>query len=178
MLKYSLRTILSLTVATLLGCGNQPAAPTGEGLIDTSPPATVDALAGHDHAHPSHGPHEGELVELGNEEYHAELIHNDKSVTIYILDSAAKSPVPIESKELTVNLKHDGKPEQFKLTASPEAGDPTGKSSKFTSTDAELAGHLDEEGADAKLVLEIKGKSYRGSLAHDHDHEHGHEHAD
>ena len=27
------------------------------------------------HAHPSHGPHGGDLIELGNEEYHAELVH-------------------------------------------------------------------------------------------------------
>ena len=27
------------------------------------------------HAHPTHGPHGGDLIELGNEEYHAELVH-------------------------------------------------------------------------------------------------------
>ena len=35
--------------------------------------ATEDPHAGH--AHPSHGPHGGDLIELGNEEYHAELVH-------------------------------------------------------------------------------------------------------
>ncbi|WP_217647178.1 hypothetical protein [Planctomicrobium piriforme] len=142
--------------------------------ITTPPPGMSEGHSDHDHTHPGHGPHEGELIELGNEEYHAELIHDDKSVTIYILDGAATKAVPIEAKELVVNLKHEGKPEQFKLVATPDAGDESGKSSKFSSADPELAGHLDEKEADAKLVVEINGKSFRGSLAHDHDH--GHEH--
>ncbi len=46
-------------------------------------------------------------------------------MTIYILDSAAKTAVPIDAQELVINLVHDGKPEQFKLAASPDAGDPS-----------------------------------------------------
>ncbi len=53
--------------------------------MDAPPPATVDV-----HSHPTEGPHHGTLIELGKEEYHAELVHDDKMVTIYILDSAAK----------------------------------------------------------------------------------------
>lgn len=143
---------------------------TSGGTVSTAPPPTVDI-----HAHPSHGPHDGELIELGNEEYHAELIHDDASVTIYILNGAATAVVPIEATEILVNLKHDGAPEQFTLTASPDTGDPTGRSSRFVSSDAELAGHLDEEAAEPQLVLTIDGVSYRGSLEHSHDHGHSHD---
>lgn len=133
-------------------------------------PPTVDI-----HAHPSHGPHGGELIELGNEEYHAELIHDDASVTIFILNGAATAVVPIEATEIRVNLKHDGTPEQFALTASPDDDDPAGRSSRFVSSDAELAGHLDEEAAEPQLVLTIDGVSYRGNLEHSHDHGHSHD---
>lgn len=161
-------TLLALSLAAF-GC-------TGS----TSPAPKGDDHAGHDHGdhdHPTEGPHGGSLIELGEEEYHAELVHDEKAgtVTIYILDAHAEKATPIEATELTINLKHDGMGEQFKLAATPEAGEPAGKSSKFTSTEAELAEDLDHEGADAQLVVNIDGKQYRGAVAHDHDHE-GHDH--
>ncbi|EMI22228.1 putative secreted protein [Rhodopirellula maiorica SM1] len=166
--------VLASATFGLVGCKDE-GTNAGTGVESSPPPATVDDHAGH--AHPTEGPHHGGLIELGNEEYHAELIHDDDtgSVTIYVLNAAATEQVPIESTEVTINVKHDGKPEQFKLAASPDANDPQGKSSRFVSTDAELGEHLDEEGADPKLVLTINGKSYRGTIAHDHDHE-GHDH--
>ncbi|EMI15290.1 putative secreted protein [Rhodopirellula maiorica SM1] len=139
--------------------------------VDGLPPATADV-----HAHPSEGPHHGSLVELGNEEYHAEVVHDEKSVTVYILDSAAKKAVPIDASEVTINLMHDGTPEQFKLAASPDSGDADGKSSRFTLPDAALVGHIDDEASAPKLSVTIEGTAYRGEIKHDHDHE-GHDHA-
>lgn len=169
----------SLTVSLwLAGCGSPQDKPvaTEEG----SPPPTVDTHDDHDHAHPTEGPHHGDLVELGSEEYHAEVVHNEAAgtVTVYILDSSAKTAVPIDAMEITFNVTHDGMPEQFKLAASPDAADPSGKSSRFSLTDKELGEHLDEEGATAKLVLTIDGKSYTGLVEHHHEHEHadGHKH--
>tara|TARA_R110002072_G_scaffold302999_3_gene491111 strand:- start:40567 stop:41241 length:675 start_codon:yes stop_codon:yes gene_type:complete len=165
------------------------------------------------HAHPTHGPHGGDLIELGNEEYHAELVHphghddddhhengpaephHDKDgegghdhgddehdahehtgISIYILDAAAKNAVAIDASEITLNLTHDGKPEQFKLAASPEENETKGKSSRFTSDDKALLELFHEsEHVEGTLVLSIEGKSYRGKLAHSHD-DHGHAH--
>jgi len=169
---------LSLTIAFLAiaGCSNE--SPTG---AETSgPPATVDGHDEHDdhagHDHPSEGPHHGDLIELGNEEYHAEILHDEDAgtVTIYVLNGAATEQVPIDATDVTINATHDGKPEQFKLAAQPDANDPQGKSSRFVSNDEELAHHLDEEGAEPRLVLTINGKSYRGVITHDHE---GHDHA-
>ncbi len=156
---------MSLGLILFSGCGegDKPAAS-----------AKTDGHADHDdHDHPSEGPHHGGLIELGNEEYHAELVHDDDAgtVTIYLLDSAAKKSVPIEATELQINLSHDGEAEQFTLAASPDAGDPPGKSSRFVSTDEELAEDLDHEETNAKLVVTINGKQYRGSIEHDDDHE-------
>lgn len=155
----------------LVGCQDA-----GTTVATSSPAATAD---GHDdHAHPTEGPHHGSLIELGNEEYHGELVHDEAagSVTIYVLDAAATGQVPIEETEITINLKHDGQPKQFKLAASPDSGDPEGKSSRFVSTDAELGEHLHDDAAEPKLVLTIQGKSFRGTIVHDHDHDHDHDH--
>jgi hypothetical protein len=129
------------------------------------------AEAGHEHA--TEGPHGGSLIELGNEEYHAELVHDDAAgaVTIYVLDSSAKASVPIDAADVTINLKHEGRGEQFKLAASPDPSDPAGKASRFVSTEAELAADLDHEGAEPQLVMTVNGKPYRAAIEHHHGHE-------
>jgi hypothetical protein len=131
-----------------------------------------------EHEHPSEGPHGGQLVELGNEQYHAEIVHDHSAgtVTVYLLDAAAEKPVPIDARELTINLKHGGRPEQFKLTASPDADDRPGRSSRFVSEDRELGEDLDSEGADPRLAVTIEGKPYTASIEHDHDHDDGDDH--
>lgn len=149
-------------------------------MVADGPPETGSHA---EHAHPSEGPHHGDLVELGNEDFHAEVVHGEGgSVSIYILDSAAKAAVPIDATELTINITHDGNAEQFKLLADRDASDPEGKSSHFSLKDEELASDLDNHDAAAKLVVVINGKSYSGKIAHDHDaddkHDDGHEHED
>lgn len=134
-----------------------------------SPQTTVDA-----HSHPLEGPHHGTLVELGNEEYHAEITHDNDLVTVYILDAKATNPVPIDSTEVTINVVHDGKPEQFKLAAAPDSNDAPGKSSRFSLTNADLAAHMDQHMVTPKLNVSIGGKAYRGEIHHDHA---GHSHA-
>ncbi|MEM8669285.1 MAG: hypothetical protein AAGG48_17310 [Planctomycetota bacterium] len=170
----SLTTSFALIAMIVAGCSNDKST----GPEAAGPPNTTDSHDDHGgHAHPSEGPHHGDLIELGNEEYHAEILHDEDAgtVTIYVLNGAATEQVPIDATEVTINAKHDGQPEQFKLAASPDANDPQGKSSRFVSIDGELAHHLDEEGAEPRLVLSINGKSYRGTIAHDHDHD-GHDH--
>lgn len=155
-------------LSTFLGCG-------GGQQPDPNKPAAHHEGDGHDHGHASEGPHRGTLVELGKEEYHAEVVHDDAAgtVTIYLLDSAAKKAVPIDAPEVLINLTHDGNAEQFKLAASPDQGDPEGKSSRFVSSDKELSEDLDAKGTKPQLVVVIDGKQFRGDIAHDHE---GHEH--
>jgi hypothetical protein len=162
----------------IAGCGGST------DTVTDQPPVTGhegehshDAEAGHEHA--SEGPHHGTLVEFGGEQYHGEVVHGDDgTVTVYILDGSAAT-VAIDAAEVTINVSHEGQPEQFVLAASPDTGDPEGKSSRFVSSDAELGTHLDEEGATAKLAVTIDGTPYSGAIEHHHDHgegEHGHEH--
>ncbi|HEV7283144.1 MAG TPA: hypothetical protein VGN57_23260 [Pirellulaceae bacterium] len=146
-------------------------------VVDGAPPTLPGGEHGHAHGHAAHGPHGGEIVELGSEAHHAEIVHDEtaKSVTIHILDASAKAAVPIEATDVTINLTHEGEPMQFKVPASPEADDPAPLTSRFVSTDAALSEELHHAHDDAALVVLISGKQYRGKLVHDHDHE-GHDH--
>lgn len=156
--------------AYVAGCGGK-----GDQTTTTTPPVTEEAE--HEHSHASTGPHGGSLVELGGDAYHAEVVHGDDgAVTVYVLDGNAAATVAIDAAEVIINVTHDGRPEQYTLTASPEAGDPEGKSSRFVSSDAELGEHLHEEGAAARLVIAIDGTNYSGNVSHSHD-DHGHTHS-
>ncbi len=169
------KLVLSLGfVGVVCGCNARPdVGSSGADSVATiemdGPPPELDDV----HAHPSEGPHHGTLVELGNEEFHAEVVHDAQSVTVYVLDAGATKAVSIDAKELSINLMHDGTPEQFKLAASPDVGDPSGKSSRFTLADAELGGHIDDAATAPKLMLTINGTPYRGEIKHD---QHGHDH--
>lgn len=147
----------------LTGCGDKAA------KAPTSPAHKEDASHKEDHA--SKGPHGGSLIEIGEEEFHAEMVHDDqaKTVTIYILDGAAKASVPIDATSITINLKHEGRGEQFNLAASPDASDPAGKSSRFVSSEAELVKDLDDEKVEAQLALTISGKPFRAAVEHHHE---------
>jgi hypothetical protein len=127
-------------------------------------------------AHPDKGPRGGALVELGQEEYHAEVLLEEKlgRLTLYILDGAAKANVPIEAREVLVNLKHAGKPQQFKLPAVALKDDPPGQSSRFELVSQPLAHALHHKGHQARVALKIQGKSYSGRLSLNHDRHHDH----
>lgn len=137
----------------------------------TKPAAKVDA-----HAHPEVGPHKGVLLELGDEEFHAEFVLDEKTdtVTIYLLDGAVKNYVAIPAKEITISLKHDGKPKSFKLKATPQKTDPAGALSAFTLKDGELVHDLHHKNNDARLMLKIDNKPFMAKIALDHKHEHKH----
>lgn len=129
------------------------------------------------HDHPSEGPHKGALIELGNEEYHAELLHDDAAhkVTIYLLDGAAKGKATSSEAKLSLNFVVDGKPQQFSLAAAPQTDDTAGTSSKFEVVDEALCTALDAPKNQGRLNVTIGGKQYTGTIAAD-AHDHGHKH--
>lgn len=160
--------LIGVLALGLAGCG---------GASTAVPTKSSGETAEHAHEHPVHGPHDGDLIELGNDEYHAEIVHEaDGKVSVYILDSSAKNAVPIDAPEVTLNIVHDGSPEQIPLAASPTETDPAGQSSRFVSADGHAGADLDHAGVQAKLAVMINGTSYQGVIAHDHDHA-GHDHA-
>ena len=174
-MKCCLVPLLLIANITLTGCGSSTEAPSSSLHADDN---DEPQSHGDEHAHTEEGPHHGALIELGNGEYHAELVQDDAAsiVTAYVLDSSAKLAVPISATEILVNLSRDGHAEQFALAANPQSGDPSGKSSRFASTDAEHAENLGDAAVTAQLVVKIGGKQYRGAIGHGHDHTAGHSH--
>jgi hypothetical protein len=152
-----------------LGC-----APTTAPKPDPKP----DAHADHGHDHPTEGPHHGQLIELGKEEFHLELVHDDAThtISVYVLDSAAKKSVPVDAKEITLNLvAGEDKPAQYTLPAKPQADDGEGKASLFQLADEKLCTGLDNEKATGRINITINEKPYTGKIAaHKHDHDHKH----
>lgn len=150
-----------------IGCNSESPVVTGE------PPATPDT-----HEHPQEGPHHGHLIELGDEEYHVELLHDDESgkVSIYVLDASAKEEVKISAADVTLNIVVAGTPRQFKLNA---VGASDGGPSQFEIVDKDLLEALEgTERTNARLSLSIDGKPYTGKIEHhahgEHDHDHKH----
>ncbi|MDA1050168.1 MAG: hypothetical protein O3C40_06775 [Planctomycetota bacterium] len=144
-----------------------------------TPPPVVNEPGGHDHAHDhSHeavGPNGGHLVELGDEEYHIEWTHDDETglVTLYILDSDAKTLLPLTSDAITITAKVQ-KPIEYQLAAVDASGDPPA-SAKFELKSPELIVGLQfaGQGTDVSVAVTIDGKPYRGVFEH---HDHGHQH--
>ena len=130
------------------------------------------SFADDDHAHEK-GPHGGSLVELGDEEYHAEIVHDDKeeTVTIYLLGKDAKTAVGTDAKDVAINAKVKGKAVQMKVKASAQKGDKAGLSSRFMMKSKELMELLDDPNASPSLRVAINGKTFVGKIEHDHDEE-------
>lgn len=165
-------TVCLAALAAALRLG-QPAVVCAQGKGAAKAPPAAGA-AGHEH--PDHGPHGGALIELGNEKFHAELLHDEKSqtITVYVLDGTAKNEVPIPAKFVRINIKRAGKGEQFQLKPAAQKHETAGQTARFTLKDGTLCDRLHAEGVDARLVVEIEAKSYSGRVVHSHDHEHAH----
>ena len=97
-----------------------------------------------------------------------------KTVSIYVLDGAAKNPVPIAESEIVLNLAVDRKPMQARLAAAPQPGDPAGQSSRFSVTDEKLLEALEAPNTTGRINLTIAGKPYSGSIEHQEHGGHAH----
>ena len=156
-------------VVGLTGCGNPAMESVG---------AAPEAYDEHEHGHAAEGPHGGHIVELGEEEYHAEVTHDDTthSVGVYLLDGAAKDAASSETMSVTINCIVNGQPMQFTLPAAPQPGDPAGQSSHFELVSEALCDASDAPNSSARLNVTIGGKPYVGEIeAHEHEQDHAHE---
>jgi hypothetical protein len=78
------------------------------------------------HEHGEYGPHGGHLIELGEEEFHAELVLNPKTkdVAVYILGPDPQKAAPIDAKRVTLELTIEGKTSPHVAKPSTQQGDP------------------------------------------------------
>lgn len=145
---------------------------------DTAPDAEHGHAHSHDHGH-GHGPHEGDLIELGEEEFHAEVVFDEENnkVILYLLGPDAKAAVATDAKEISLEMPGKDAAVTHALTAAPQEGDGEGKSSRFEIKSEELieAFHHDPKTV-GKFKVSLGGKEFTGEIKHDHDHEHEHKH--
>jgi len=160
-LETTMRTRFSLAAALLggalvLGCG-KPAEPT------KATPAKTDD--GHDEH--GDGPHGGVLVDIAG--VHAEFTvdHPTKTATVYILDGKrGKKAEPIAATKLVLSVKSPAF--QVDAKASPEAGDPAGKASRFVAVHENFGKEQEFEGT---ISLELDGKPHSEDFKEEkHDH--------
>lgn len=181
LLQRSLEMTLTVAFALVLtGCTGGDSAYTEVGH-DEPELATEDHSA---HGHGSHGPNGGDIVELGNEDFHAEFVVDEAAhrMDVYILGSDAETAKPIEATEISLSFKHGDEVEEFKLAAAPLDGEPEGQSSKFTLADEEAFGELHEHAEGGTLSIAAGEESLTGTVKHSHgaghDDGHGSEHGD
>lgn len=167
---FNRMTVLSLTCTcmVLFGCDSNRTSD------ERSPITTLDSHDDHDHS--STGPHHGLLIELGSDDYHAEIVHDDASgsVTVYLLDAAAKQLVTSDVKEVMINIQKGDRPAQFALTGKAPNGQAATEFSEYTVASKELLELLHDHDVTAKLNVTIAGQPFSGKIPHDvhagHDH--------
>ena len=139
----------------------------GDDVVNTAPP---------EHAH-VHGPNGGHIVELGEEEFHAEVaMDKDRKLTIYLLDGEVKNAKPVANGTLQIATKVDGKEVVLDLVAAPLDTEKDGQCSRFElSADKVPGAVMDIEGLTGDLTLKFGEKSLKTSLTEEHAHE-GHVH--
>ncbi len=165
---WILSAAVIIGLSGLSGCSGQSGG--DYRTFDKNKDKAPDAEHGHAHSH-EHGPHGGELIELGEEEYHAEVVFDEEShkVTLYLLGADAKSAVAIEAKEFTLELPTQDKPQTYTLAAAAQDADVEGKSSRFEITSEELVdAYEDQEGLVGKFTVKIGSKSFTGEVKHTH----------
>ncbi len=139
----------------LAGCGDKK---------EGAPAKAAEKPADGAHVHPE-APHGGELLELGEEEAHLELVHDSKtgSVTVYVLGKDGKTPIAVAPPTIVVATKEG--PKELTLTAVNPKAD--GTADTFKGSHAGLMA----EPLDGRIRVTIAGKAFQSPLeAAPHNH--------
>jgi hypothetical protein len=161
-----------LTGALIVCVASVGCEPQGGGYKTAQQIKTEKGTAGDDE-HGAAGPHGGAIVELGNEEYHGEVVVDGKThtLTVYLFGPDAKTPAPIAAAEVTVTTEDDKK----LVLKAVDAKD--GKASQFQLDDKSQVEALVDAGyLHGSLQFDADGKPYHGGIdAHFDGSEHGDE---
>jgi len=140
-----LRDLFSLLVlpCALAACGDK--AKEGDGAPEKA----------HEHT----APHGGEILELGNEEGHVELVHEDDAgkITLYVYGSETTKPINVQRPTVNIQLK-DGTAAEIALTATDAKADGTAH------TWSGQHEGLKVEPLDGRVRLVIGGKPFQTPL--------------
>jgi len=156
-MRYALGA-LALTIA-LIGAGVyfRPAA--------TTPAKPQGAAATEKHGHKK-GAHQGAIIEIGNDSYHAEAVfEKNGTIRLYTLgkDEARVQEVEVQTLDAHVKAGPHGGTARIALEAKPQPGDAAGKTSQFV---GELPADLRGQAVTITVPsIRIDGERYRFSFA-------------
>ena len=158
-------------LATLTGCGGEPAA---KPQTKTTPPIEKAAakaepkLDEHGHGHGA-GPHGGPIIELGGGKFHGEFTvdHGKQRATVYILAEDAKAAWPVKAANGLISVKSPAFTADLK--PAPLAGETADKCSAFVAVNDKFGKVQEFEGT---VTFVIDGKPYSGDFKEEADHGH------
>lgn len=114
-------------------------------------------------AHEHKPPHNGTLVECGEEFAHLELLLDQDSgkLTGYVLDGEAENPVRIEQSTIRLKLDVNGKPLSLtlKAVANPLSGEVKGDTSEFSAVSVKLKDIRQFSGT--VVLIKVKGTTFK-----------------
>ena len=152
------------SVVVVLGCG--PSASDYKKVDEVKKAAKDHDHDTHEggHTHYGAGPHGGSIIELGGEDYHAELVldHDAHAVRIFLLKADAKTPLLSNATEATLSLDKDKK---LVLKAAPLEGETDGQSSRFELVDDAFVHEMLDKGfLHGDLSIPIGEKTFTSHL--------------
>ena len=158
--------LLAMSLVGFTGCDGQATNATSSAHTHSH-----DHGGNHDHGgEHAHGPHGGHIIDLGTEEFHAELTHAAEApvVGIHLLAADSRSAAAIDAPSLTIHVSVDGTPTQYSLPAVPQPGEAAGKSSYFELTSEPLraivTGDTLSPNTRARLSITIGGLPFAGEI--------------
>lgn len=165
-------TWLAIVVFTSLGFLS-----TGCTTDKPAPKANGGGGGGHEHSHDAHGPHGGQVMALGKEEYHAEFVMDEANgkVTVYLLDKDIKTNKEAASAQetITIEAKSGAETKAYELAAVDRTTGDMPTAQQFELVDKELHGAIETNSATIKVT--IAGKSFADKISFEgHGHEHSH----
>ena len=160
--------LASAILALAPGCQPDPGPP-------PVPGNTTQLEEEHDHDHGALGPHGGHVLVLGDEQYHAEWTHEDKSgdIVIYLLDQEIQEDVTTTAELITITTTIRDESQTYELAADNQNEEDPPRASRFKATNPNLLTALKQAGSGVKAQMQviIDGSFFRGTFEkHEHDH--------
>lgn len=172
--------VCGIGLALFVGCSSKDETRTFDAKDSD---ASAEAEHAHDHEH-EHGPNGGHLLEVGEEQYHLEVVFDDKgrTLTAYILGPDAKTAYPIEAESLDFDQEVGEKEHEIPLVAKPLEGEAKGKSSRFVAegkavpdsikAESDLEGHFHLDIGEDHFHVDLEHGDHDGHDHEGHDHDH------
>lgn len=170
-----------VALALFAGCSAQEETRTFDEK-DSQASAEAEHEHGHGHDHAAHGPNGGHLLEVGEEQYHVEVVFDKdkRTLTAFILGPDAKTAHPIAGETIDFDMEIGDKEHEIPLAAKPLEGEKDGKSSRFVAEGKAIPESVKAESdLNGHFHLDIGEDHFHVDLTHgdhDHDHDHDHEH--